>query len=211
MNISLKHLLFIITLTCCLQGCVAVVGGAAVGTAGAAVLYDRRDMKVILDDENISYRIVRAIEVNSTIREQCHIVVSTYRGVVLLAGQAPTQELKDEIEEIAKKAGGFTKLYNEISIEGPTSNLTRSSDTWITTKIKSELLVTKHLQSGQFKVVTENGIVYLMGVVTHSQSQLATDVIREIDGVQKIVTLFQYKYTNESEDTSYQQMEKPIK
>jgi len=189
----MKKIFCLLCLICLLPSCVAVVGGAAVGAAGATVLYDRRDISSMYKDEKISYQIVDALQANKSINRQCHIVVATYHRVVLLAGQTPTEQLRQKVVSIAKKIPGIQRLYNEITIQAPSSTLTRTSDTWITAKVKSILLGTKNLSSGQFKVVTENGVVYLMGLVNRTQANLAVNATRRVDGVQKVVKIFQYK------------------
>ena len=189
----MKKILLILTVIGLLQGCVAVVGGAAVGAAGATAIYNKQNIQATLADNNMQDAIVKNLEANTDIVNQSHIVVAVYRSVVLLAGQAPTTGLKALAENIASKTPKIKRLYNEITIEGPSSTLTRTSDTWVTTKIKTQFLATDHLKSGQFKVVTENGTVFLMGIVTRDQAQLAVNVAREINGVQKVVKMFEYK------------------
>jgi osmotically-inducible protein OsmY len=93
---------------------------------------------------------------------------------------------------LAHSVADVKRIYNEITIQGPTSSLTRTSDAWITTKIKSQMLATDDLQSGTIKVLTENGAVYLMGVVTHDQADMSVDIARQVSGVQKVVKIFQY-------------------
>lgn len=187
-----RKVLFIVVLLISLQGCVAFVGGAAVGAAGAVAVFDRRNIKNIFIDNEMSKSISAKLQENQEVTSQCHVVVTTYRKTVLLVGQAPTQELKQEIARIAMKVSGIRHLYNQITLQGPTSNLTRTSDAWITTKVKAALLGTSNLQSGQFKVLTENGTVFLMGVVSHDQAKLAVSVAREVNGVQKVVKVFSY-------------------
>lgn len=193
MNSLSQKIFLLIFIGVMLQGCVALLGGAAVGAAGAAIIYDRRDVNTMMSDEKLSRQVLLALEANEQIKQQCHIVVSTYRGMVLIAGQAPTEELKQTINNIAKKEVGKQLLYNEVTIDGPTTALTRTSDSWITTKVKTKLIDTPGLKSGEFKVVTENGVVYLMGVVSKSQAQLATNTAKMVGGVQKVVTIFQYQ------------------
>ncbi len=186
----MKQLIFIVILTLSLQGCFMIIGGAAIGAATAAILYDSRSPKKIMADEDISRQILLVLNQNEQIKQQTHLVVSTYHGIVLIAGQAPTEELKQSIEKAIKTVPDIKRLYNAITIEGPTSILTRTSDAWITAKIKTKLMNTSQLKSGQFKVVTENGIVYLMGIVSQSQEQLAINEAKTVDGVQKVVTVF---------------------
>ncbi len=194
-----RKLAFLLILCFCLQGCLLVLGGAAIGAAGAAIIYDHRNVHTIMGDESVSRHLLLALQSNTQIKQQCHIVISTYHGIILLAGQAPTQALKQTIQKIAKKETSGKRLYNEITIEGPTSGLTRTSDSWITTKVKTKLIDTPGLKSGSIKVVTENGTVYLMGHVSKPQAQLATNVAKAVSGVQKVVTIFQYKRNVEPE------------
>jgi osmotically-inducible protein OsmY len=211
MSTFYKRYLGIVLLSFCLEGCVALVGGAAVGTGGAIVVYDHRPVKMVMNDENVSYKIVKALQADEGISEKTHIVVSTYQGSILLAGQAPTQALKDQAETITKSVGGFKRLYNEIEVVAPDSVITRTGDTWITAKVKSQLLLEKGLESGQFKAVTEDGVVYLMGVASRSQAALAVDVVRQIDGVKKVVTMFEYQYNSSVEDQVHESAEDPEK
>jgi len=189
-----KHLLHLITLlllTLLIQGCfeAALTGGALVG--GITVL-DKRPGSVILDDQNISHQIQKKIVDDKSLNQSSHIVVATFNHNVLLAGQAPNKQLKDQAYLIARSTSKVKNIFNEIAIAAPTSALKRSSDSWITTKAKTQMLATKYLHSGQIKVVTEDGTLYLMGIVNRKQGDLATQVVREIAGVQKVVKLFEY-------------------
>jgi len=192
-KIMIKKILLLLAIMVVLPGCVPVVAGATVGAAGGSVLYDRRPMKVIIQDDNIAYAIEKQLFHVDEIRTQCHVGITSYGGVVLLVGQAPTQALKDQITAVAKTAPGIKRLYNQMTIEAPTSYLTRTSDSWITTKVKTKLLMADHLKSGQFKVLTENGTVFMMGVVSRSQAQVAVDIARRVGGVQKVVKVFEYR------------------
>jgi osmotically-inducible protein OsmY len=198
--------LLIILIALGLQGCVATTSGAAAGTTGATgttAVYDKRNVKTILQDENISYQMTKRLFNYPNVTKQSHVVISTYQDTVLLAGQAPTEKLRDKIVEITKQDPRIKRLYDEITIEGPSSSLTRASDAWITAKVKTQLLATKNLKSRQFKVVTENGVVFLMGVVDRSQAQVAVNVARHVDGVQKVVKVFQYDRQNIASNDAY--------
>lgn len=190
-KIQWKKIVLVSCIACSLSGCIAV-GGAAIGAAGTAVVYDRQNINATINDQNIGYNILQNLKKDSDLNAQAHIVVTCYRGTVLLAGQTPTQELKDRAANIAQQAKGVKRLYNEITIEAPSSLLTRTSDSWITTKIKTEFLAAKKLKSGQFKVVTENGTVFLMGIVSRSQANQAVNIARKVQGVEKVVKIFEY-------------------
>lgn len=121
-----------------------------------------------------------------------HVVVTAYNGVILLAGQTPRSELKEQAGQAARSVQGVTKVHNELQILRPNSLTARSNDTAITTSIKTQMLFDSEVPSARVKVVTENGIVYLMGLVTRAEGASATRVVQNASGVQKIVKLFQY-------------------
>ena len=121
-----------------------------------------------------------------------HIVVTAYNGVILLAGQTPRADLKERAGQIANGVQGVKKLHNELQILQPTSALVRSNDALLTSRIKTLMLADSKVPSAKVKVVTENGIVYLMGIVTRAEGAAATHVAASVSGVQKIVTLYQY-------------------
>lgn len=188
----MKRLCTLVSLSLILQGCVFVAGAAA-GAAAIAVVYDHRTFQNAVQDTTIANKIVDKIHAVPALRNECHIEVTVFHNVVLLTGQTPNAEWKQRAEEIAKSVPDVSRVYNQLSIEGVTSTLTRTSDSWITTKIKTQMLATEDLKSSSIKVVTESGVVYLMGIVTRQQADIAVDIARQISGVQKVVKIFQYK------------------
>ncbi|AYC34206.1 BON domain-containing protein [Pseudomonas cavernae] len=121
-----------------------------------------------------------------------HITVTSYNGVILLAGQTPRGELKAKAEQAARTVQGVKKVHNELQVLQPTTALARSNDALMTTKIKTQMLANSTVPSTRIKVVTENGIVYLLGLVTQQEAANAASVVQGVSGVQKIVKLFQY-------------------
>lgn len=121
-----------------------------------------------------------------------HIVVTSYNGVVLLAGQTPRTELKGIAEQAARKVRGVSKVHNELQVLPPTSLLARSNDSLLTTKIKAQMLTDSSVPGSRIKVITENGIVYMLGLVTRQEATQATNLVQSVSGVQKIIKLFQY-------------------
>lgn len=121
-----------------------------------------------------------------------HIVVTSYNGVVLLAGQTPRSDLKTIAEQAARKVQGVSKVHNELQVLQPTSLLARSNDSLLTTKIKAQMVADATVPGSRIKVITENGIVYLLGIVTRQEADQATRLVQSVSGVQKIVRLFQY-------------------
>ncbi len=191
MNRIFKHTLFILCLAFSLQGCIFVAGAAA-GAAAIAVVYDHRTIQKTLEDTDLANKIVDKYRAYPSIYNESHIEVTVFNRIVLLSGETANPAVKQQAEEIARSVPGITRIYNQLAIQGPTSSLTRTSDSWITTKIKSQMLATQNLQSSSIKVVTENGVVFLMGIVSRQQADTAVDIARQVSGVQKVVKIFQY-------------------
>lgn len=193
MNSNMKRLFVVLALTSSLQGCFVV--GAAAGAAAIAAVYDHRPLNETLEDTKTANKIVDKIHADPVLRKESHINVTVFNKVTLLTGETPNAEWRQQAEEIARSVPGVTKVYNAISLQGPTSSLTRTSDSWITAKIKSQMLGYEDLKTNtsSIKVVTENGVVYLMGIVTKQQAETAVDIAREVSGVQKVIKVFQIK------------------
>jgi len=188
----MKRLVTLILIMFSLQGCIFVAGAAA-GAAAIAVVYDHRSLQHTLQDTKIANQIVTKIKAVPTLRNDSHIEVTVFNRTVLLSGETPNPAWRQEAEAIAQSVPGVSRVYNQIAIQGTTSSLTRTSDSWITTKIKSKMLATENLKSSSIKVVTENGTVYLMGIVTREQADVAAEIARQVSGVQKVVKVFQYR------------------
>ncbi|QDP71490.1 BON domain-containing protein [Legionella israelensis] len=184
---KIKHLLLLFTCLL-LTGClVAVVAGAAAGM----IVYDRRDVSTIEQDARIFHQTRTDIVRNPQFADS-RILVTSFNRVVLLVGQTPSASLRVKAEKIARNAPDVYRVYNEISINEPVPYSQRTLDSWITGQIRSQMLVKKGLRSGSIRIVTENGVVYLMGIVTPQQANLAVDVARRVEGVRKVVKIFQY-------------------
>lgn len=189
----MKNIFILILISLNLQGCIFVAGAAA-GAAGIAVVYDHRKLEQITQDQKISKDIYDKYRDDLQLASPTtHIDITTFNQVVLLTGQTVTPNLVKKADALARNTPNVKKVYNEITVKGPSSSLTRASDTWVTTKIKTQMLATKGLKSGSIKVVTENGSVYLMGIVTHQQADIAVDIARQISGVQRVVKIFRYR------------------
>ena len=146
-----------------------------------------------IDDSLIETKVaVNIAKADPDLDRNSHIVVISYNGVVLLAGQTPRADLKNKAEQAAREVQKVKTVHNELQILQPSSLAARSNDTWLTTKIKSQMLADANVPSTRIKVLTENGIVYMLGLVTKREGDLATQVVQGVDGVQKIVRLFEY-------------------
>jgi len=171
-----------------LQGCVAVVaGGAAVATKTAT---DPRSVGTQVDDGTLELRVTNALAKDQQIKTDARVIATAYQGKVLLTGQAPSQEIANRAKQITMGVDGATEVYNEIRIGQKVTLGTTSSDTWITTKIRSQLLGSDQVKSSNVKVTTENGEVFLLGLVTQQEAQAAADVASRVSGVKHVTTAF---------------------
>ena len=185
------RLLLVALMSVLLSGCIpaAFVAGA---TAGGAIIYDNRPLKTLAQDNELEFQAQRRINMDPQLRGQAHISVYVFNHIVLLVGQAPTTDLSQHAYNIVSAFPNIKRIYNEIAITQPVSGWKRSQDAWITTKVKAAMLAHAGLRSTQIKVATENGTVYLMGYVSHTQGNIAADVASKVDGVQTVVKLFEY-------------------
>lgn len=183
--------LVLLTLQGCLGTAVVVGGAAAVGS----VAHDRRTAGTVVDDEGIELKAFDAF-VNSkeTAGEEVHINATSYNYKVLLTGEVPTPAIK--ILATSRVAGidKVAKVINELAVAESSAILSRGTDTWITTKVKASMFSVEleGFDLTRVKVITERGIVYLMGIVTQEEAAAAVDTARNVDGVAKVVKVFEY-------------------
>ncbi|MEH6580401.1 MAG: BON domain-containing protein [Halioglobus sp.] len=150
-----------------------------------------RTMGQQMEDESIETKAVVNIRAANDSFDEAHLVVVSYNGYVLLAGQVHSEALKSQATDVVRKIRNVRRIYNELEVSAPTSTMTRSSDAWITTKVKSYLLGNSGIEGGRVKVVTENGVVYLMGLATRAEADRIADTAASISGVQRVVRIFE--------------------
>ena len=173
------------------SGCTALLAGSAIG-AGAVVAADSRTVGTMVDDEAIEHKSNKYLSNNREIYEASKLDATSVNGIVLLTGQCRDKEYIEYIVSRVKTIPEVRKIVNRIEMIEPLSMSDRSTDTWITTKVKTQLLFGQEINSGRFKVITENRVVYLIGLVNHSEANRAVNVVRGIDGVKKVVKIFEY-------------------
>jgi len=192
MNIG-KKLIFISLIPLLLSGCAAVVIGAgAAAGATATIAHDRRTTGVFIEDGAIEHKATKGFSADAEIKDSSHINVTSYNTVVLITGEAPSEDIRNRIVNIVREIPKVTHVYNEVTIAAPSSWTSRSSDSLITSKVKTNLLTLDDFDGTRVKVVTDKGVVYLMGIVTRAEADAATGETRRTGGVQKVVKLFQY-------------------
>ncbi len=190
MNLRLQIFLIALLSLTMIQSCTPLIiaGGATAVTAAR----DRRTVGAFVDDGAIELKTGRAIRMDPMLKGKVHINVTSMNGIVLLSGEAPTSSLRDLVLKQARTVQGIRRIVNEVRISPPTSLGSRSKDTWLTTKVKGKMVSTKNLDATRVKVVTENKVVYLMGLVKRREGELATEAARSVKGVQRVVKLFEY-------------------
>ncbi|MCL4158630.1 UNVERIFIED_CONTAM: hypothetical protein GTU68_003858 [Idotea baltica] len=173
-----------------LQACAtAVITGAA---TGASIAHDRRTTGSVIDDQGIEFKAASAIYRNKMIYDQSHVNVTSYNGTVLVTGETLTDQLKQQIYDLVRQIPKVHTIHNELIIAAPSALPSRSSDAWITSKVKAKITAEKGLDPFFVKVVTEHGVVYLMGVVTRAEAQQAVLIATKSAGVQRVVKIFEY-------------------
>lgn len=145
-----------------------------------------------VEDEMIETKVLVNLSKGSTPLAQSHIGVTSYNGQVLLTGQVPDEAVRGEAERITASTREVRKIHNELEIAGPTSTIVRTNDVYLTSRVKLQLLADENAPGSRIKVVTENGVVYLMGLLKRSEADTAVAIVRSVPGVRKIVKVFEY-------------------
>lgn len=173
------------------QGCApAVVAGAA--ATGVVVSHSRRNSGTMVDDNSIELDIRSQIKSSNTLKNMVHITVTSYNLQVLLTGEAPTPDLRDKVLNLASNANNVRNVFNAINIAEPTAYSSRNNDSWISSKVKTRMLGKKEIDATRIKVLTENSSVFLMGLVTREEAETAATIASEVQGVRKVVKVFEY-------------------
>lgn len=171
-----------------LQGCVLAVAGAAGG--GALMATDRRTLGTQTEDREIQ---VKAYSQTATdLPDAAHVDVTVFNRRVLLTGEVPDDASKQNAEAIAKAINNVDAVINELSVEPKSSFSTRANDSYLVARVKTALIEEKGISANDFKVVSERGNVYLMGLVTQAEGNVGADVASRVPGVMQVVKVFQY-------------------
>jgi len=172
-----------------LLGCAEalIVGGVAAGVVMAA---DRRQAEVMFSDERIEFN--AGSRIDGALKGQGHVNVTSYNYTVLLSGEVPTAQAKADAEKVVTDVPNVKTVVNELQIAGTSSAASRSNDAYVTSKVKGNFLGNEKFKPTDIKVVTEAGVVYLLGLVTREEADAATEIARGTAGVQKVVRVFEY-------------------
>jgi len=171
-----------------LHGCAVVALGGAAAT-GYAVGQDRRTVGVLTEDQSIEFKAINRI---SETYKGAHVNVTSYNRAVLLTGEAPDEAAKADMARIARSVENVREVYNELQVGPPSALQARASDSYTTSVVKARFVDAGLFSPLHVKVVTEAGVVYLMGLVNRKEADDATEITRTTRGVQKVVRLFEY-------------------
>jgi len=189
---KLLRLIPVLALLVALGGCTAPVLLATGTAGGVAVAHDKRTVGSMIDDKGIELKAMNAIAEHKELAQQARVSVTSYNGLALITGQAPTPAQRDEATNLVRHIDGVRKVDNEMSLGKPISFGQQAHDTWITTKVKTKLLNSDKVDGTRIKVVTEDGVVYLMGIISRQKADIAADIARTTDGVRLVVKVFEY-------------------
>lgn len=164
-----------------------IVGGAMVG--GVMMALDRRTSGTQVEDQAIELKALNRIK--DVVGDRAHVNATSYNRMVLLTGEAPSEADKLAIEQAVSRIENVKSIVNEIAIAGKSSLGSRSNDVILAGKVKATFVDARDIQANAFKVITERGVVYLMGIVTEREANRASDLARSVGGVQKVVRVFE--------------------
>lgn len=181
-------LLLLALLAGSLQGCFPVVAAGA--GAGVMMAQDRRTSGAYVEDEAIETKAFDRI--GKQYKNNVHVNVTSFNRNVLISGEAPSEAVKAEIGKLVRGIENVRNVNNELVVSGVSSLTSRSSDTLITSDVKLRFMQDKRFDAGHVKVVTENGSVFLMGIVYRAEADAATEIASTTGGVQRVVRLFEY-------------------
>ena len=197
-NTRLKGLLICALLLGSSQALTGCVTAAVVGTASITsvdVVHDRRTLGEYFDDSSIELQMKKFVIADESLRNETHTSSVSVNGILLLTGEVPNEQVKQQITSYANSIEGVRQVVDEMRIAGKTAMMSRTNDTWLTTKVKSLLIKEMYLDANRIKVLSEYGNVYLMGIVTAAEADQATSIASSVRGVVRVVKVFEYTET----------------
>ena len=185
----MRHILAVLLLALPLiKGCAPVIVGGAAAT-GVMVAEDRRTVGTIAEDEGIEFKTLNRI--GGKVKD-AHLNATSYNRMVLLTGEVADAAAKAEAEKIARAVENVRGVHNELQVAGNSALSARANDSYLTSKVKARFLDAQKFNPLHVKVVTENNVVYLLGLVKRQEANEATEIARTTGGVQKVVRIFEY-------------------
>lgn len=175
-----------------LSGCVtALVATVAIATVD--IIHDRRTVGEYIDDGAIEVTSRNILVSNAEFRKAAHVKTQSWNGILLLTGEIDDEQVKPELVTRLRSIKGVRQVVDETTITGKTKLWARTNDAWITSKVKSRLVLKTGLKANRVKVVTTRGSVFLMGIVTRDEADRATELTQTVRGVKRVVKVFEYQ------------------
>lgn len=170
-------------------GCAPIIAGGA--ATGAVVTSDKRTTGTVIEDQAIETKAYDFFEADGALAEQAHINATSYNQMVLLTGEVPNEELKKRAVEYVSRVAKVRHVYDEIAIGNPSTTGFRANDALLTTKVKAKLVSIKDISATDVKVVSEAGVVYLMGLFDAATGVAIAEAVATVGGISKVVKLFE--------------------
>ena len=189
MKSTFRLVALLVALAPFLQSCIPLLIGAGVG-AGVMMAEDRRTSATVLEDQTIEIRARNRI--TEKYAEQVNISVTSFNRFVMLSGQAPTEEIRQDVSVLVLEVPNVRNVQNEIVVGGNSSATSRASDALLTSRVKGRLAQNKDVGASHVKVVSENGTVFLLGLVTRAEGESASQTAATTGGAQRVVKVFEY-------------------
>ncbi|MDV6318916.1 BON domain-containing protein [Chromohalobacter sp. HP20-39] len=183
------------------QAFIPLILGIALALAGCASPatdnqggenYGKRTPGMQVEDENIQDKIAENLVRNDARFRDAHINIDSYNGMVLLTGQVASDELKQKAGNIAEQVRRVRLVHNELQVAANSPLGQRMTDLWLTGRVKANLATDERIDGSRIRVITENSTTYLMGMVTHQEADIVTNIASQVGGIQRIVRVFEY-------------------
>lgn len=188
-----------------LSACVPLVVGGAAAVGVGMVATDRRSSGAQVDDQGIELR--GGARIREIANDNMYVSITSFNRQVLLTGSVGTEADRRKAEDVIRRVDNVRTVYNELVVGPPSSFQDRSNDTFISGKVKASLLDSKDIFANSFKIVTDRGVVYIMGIATRRETDRATDVARGVSGVQKVVRVVEIVSEQELANIQSQQQQ----
>lgn len=185
-----KYGIVLIPLVLWLSGCVSLIN--ATTSEPLELDPNRRTVGTMIDDSQLETIANVNIDKADPGLKEAPITVTSFNRVILLTGQVKNAELRELAGRTVTKLSKVRQVHNELRVQAPTSFLSNTNDAWLTTKVKSKLAANDQVRATRIKVLTENAVVYLMGMVPRAEAEKAAEVASSTSGVQKVVLAVEY-------------------
>jgi osmotically-inducible protein OsmY len=183
--LKLRYLISVTFLISLLSGCVSNVW------TGANLVYDRHSVYKKFNDYHLFVAVNDVLAKDRIYRNsQCSLDIAAFNGDILVAGHVPNEQLFEELRHRLALVKDYRRLYNFVTLNSSYSSSV--TDSWITTKLRSQIFADQSIDPNAFKIITSDGVVYLMGDVQVDEAEKVVQIARSTRGVVQVVKLLKY-------------------